>query len=299
MRLRLSGLAGSLLLALAFGAAFGVPGTENLEFFGPPLSRLLEAVQPWLRHGTVRTKCRNTRTGGNILRTLWPMQSEQWLNRRSFCQNGSAGAIGCNWCYSADVIDAGMKPRPLSFCTRDGLYYGILIDFKCSRKLAALIPTGSPVSEVLGCCFMLLCIVLCSWSLVVYLVGKTVIQQVHGQGRLSYSTSLCPRSVCMSSCLRRCRLRILHFLHPATQCDNACTRAQAQCHCEGFQERDLDMATGPPLAPRTRRAPTTPNGTPLPTGPPPPRSVNEDPAVSALREASEQGCGGVEWREPL
>ena len=33
---------------------------------------------------------------------------------------------------------------------------------------------------------------------------------------------------------------------------------------------------------------TTPNGTPLPAGPPPPRPVNEAPETSLLREASQR-----------
>eukprot|EP00439_Symbiodinium_sp_Y106_P055465 s6688_g7.t1 len=146
-------------------------------------------------------------------------------------------------------------------------------------------PVGLSVSEVLGCCFLPMCMVLGGWGFAVYLTGMFVILQVHEHGRLPHSTSLCPRSVYMSPQLCRCLLCILTSLHPAAQRDYACIRAQEQCSCGGVEGRGLDMSSGSSSA---NVAPMTPNGTPLPAGPPPPRPVNEPQAVGALREASQR-----------
>ena len=103
-------------------------------------------------------------------------------------------------------------------------------------------PTGPSVSEALGCCFLLMCLVLGAGSAVVYLTGKIALQQVHGRGRLSRSNSLCPNAVYMSSCLRQCLQCLQQLLSTVTHRESACNRAQVQCRCGCLAEQGLCVA---------------------------------------------------------
>ena len=190
-------------------------------------------------------------------------------------------------CFPFSALDKIPVWTPWTRCFGRDMLRSLKGAFRLQRH-HRLRPTGPSVSEALGCCFLLMCLVLGAGSAVVYLTGKIALQQVHGRGRLSRSDSLCPNAVYMSSYLRQCLQCLQQLLSTVTHRESACNRAQVQCSCGCLAEQGLAgliMSAGSASASVSS---TTPNGTPLPAGPPPARPVNEAPETSLLREASQR-----------